>query len=491
MTSSAKSPLRHWPLRELALLLFLSVGAFFLIFWELDPNDYRILDSVTIGSLDVGNMTKSQAQTALETVLEESLYHQNLTLVFPEEEVTLTPAQLTPQVNVQQAVEDAYAYGRKTGTASKLSLTSYLEIQEAQIRQVLEQYAAEYNTDLTQPSWQIIGDFPELSSDKIDPSAPAQTLVLTKGHPEQYVDVDATMEAVMRSFASCLTDPLSVSVTTISDSNPSPLDLEELWTELTVAPVDDSLSFTTYQPVSGSWGYTFDLRSAEYRMTRAGWGETLEIPMEYVQPEILGEEVYFRDTLGQFDSPHAGTKNGVINLQLVCDLLDGHILQPGEEFSYNEVIGERTAERGFRPGPSYSGTRMVNTIGGGVCQGSSALNVCVLYADLEITERVNHGYVVGYTPIGQDAAVSWSTNTDYRFRNSTNFPIMIRAELDSEFLKIKLLGTDEKDYYIELKSTRGQDSALIYSNCYKLKYHKETGELLSKEFSIRSTYLPR
>lgn len=491
MTSSAKSPLRHWPLRELALLLFLSAGAFFLIFWELDPNDCRILDSVTIGSLDVGNLTKKQARAALAEALEESLYRQNLTLLFPEETVSLSPEQLRPRVNVHQAVEDAYACGRRDGAVSSLSLLPYLRIQKNHVLQALQQYASQYDSQLTQSSWQIIGNPPELSSDKIDAAAPTQTLVLTKGQPEQYVDIDTTLDAVMQAYANCLTAPLSVPAATVTSAVPDSLDLKELWEALTVAPVNDSLSLVTYQPVSGSWGYSFSLPAAQYRLNRAGWGGTVEIPMEYVEPEILGEKVYFRDTLGQYDSPHAGTKNGILNLQLVCDLLDGHILQPGEEFSYNAVIGERTAERGFRPGPSYSGTRMVNTIGGGVCQGSSALNVCVLYADLEITERVSHGYVVGYTPIGQDAAVSWSTNTDYRFRNNTNFPIMIRAELDSKFLKIKLLGTDEKDYYIELKSTRGQDSALIYSNCYKLKYHKETGELLSKDFSIRSTYMHR
>lgn len=491
MTKSAKSPLRHLPLRELALLLLLSAGAFFMIFRELDPNNCRILDTVTIGSLDVGGMTKREAQAALQSALEDTLYSQTLELHLPEMTLALSPEQMLPKVHVRQAVEDAYAYGRKDGAVSKLSLQSYLEIRDGYLRRLLKKYAADFDQDLIQPSWQVVGEMPELSSDRMDQSAPTQTLILTKGIPQRHLDLELAFDAVMQAYNNCLTTPLSVHVESKDTAMPNKLDLECLWESLTIAPVDDSLSFVTYQPVAGSWGYSFDLRSAEYRMTKANWGETVEIPLQYVRPEILGEEVYFRDVLGWCDSPHTTTVDRNINLQRVCEILNGHVIQPGEEFSYNKVIGERTRERGFRPGLTYSGTRIVKTIGGGVCQGSSALNVCVLYADLEITERVSHGFVVAYVPIGQDAAVSWSTNTDYKFRNNTNFPIMIKSEMADGFLKIKLLGTDEKDYYVELKSTKGEDSSLIYSNCYKLKYDKETGDFLSKEFSIRSTYMHR
>ena len=163
------------------------------------------------------------------------------------------------------------------------------------------------------------------------------------------------------------------------------------------------------------------------------------------------------------------------------------MIQPGETFSYNDAVGERTVERGFLYGESFTGFLESRSAGGGVCQGSSVLYVCALTAELEIVERVNHGMEVNYTPPGQDAAVSWG-GPDFRFRNNTHFPIKITAKLEDNKMKVQLLGTDEKDYYIELESTYGKDSLQSYANVYARKYDKQTKELISREKISNSAY---
>ena len=175
---------------------------------------------------------------------------------------------------------------------------------------------------------------------------------------------------------------------------------------------------------------------------------------------------------------------------MACASLDGLILWPGEEFSYNQTLGERTKDRGYKPAPAYSGTDLVASYGGGICQGSSTLYYCTLLADLEILERVSHGYEARYIQIGCDATVSW-WGPDFRFRNNTNFPIMIKAEVSDGYVRMQLLGTDEKDYYIEMESeVRGTSQTHRYVKTYKLKYDKETGELLSRDYEASSSYLP-
>ena len=205
-------------------------------------------------------------------------------------------------------------------------------------------------------------------------------------------------------------------------------------------------------------------------------------------PEILGEQVYFRDVLGYCETKHTDDQNRNINLQLLCKALDGHIIQPGEEFSYNTVVGERTAERGYKPATAYSGKRMIKDIGGGVCQGSTTLYNCALLADVEINERVCHGAKVGYIKLGLDAAVNWNTKTDLRFTNNFHFPMMIRAEVSDGYVKMQILGTDEKDYYVEMYCKSGAGDTATYARSYKRKYDKETGELLSDELEAYSTY---
>ena len=83
--------------------------------------------------------------------------------------------------------------------------------------------------------------------------------------------------------------------------------------------------------------------------------------------------------------------------------------------------------------------------------------------------------------------MSWG-GPDFRFRNNTHFPIKITAKLEDNKMKVQLLGTDEKDYYIELESTYGKDSLQSYANVYALKYDKQTKELISREKVSNSAY---
>ena len=91
------------------------------------------------------------------------------------------------------------------------------------------------------------------------------------------------------------------------------------------------------------------------------------------------------------------------NVNLASAAINGIILNPGDEFSYNGGIGERTEARGYKPAHAYVNGQIVDEFGGGVCQPSSTLYMAVLRADSEVTERYNHSYTVAYTPLGEDA----------------------------------------------------------------------------------------
>ena len=216
-------------------------------------------------------------------------------------------------------------------------------------------------------------------------------------------------------------------------------------------------------------------------------GETVTIPMMYQTPEILSDAVPFQDVLGSCETKHTDDENRNTNLRLVCEILDGYTLQPGEEFSYNTVVGERTAERGYKPAPAYSGYRLVDSIGGGVCQGSTTLYNCVLLADLEVVFRACHGAKVRYVPLGLDCAINYLT-TDFQFRNNFHCPIRIKAWMEDGYMKMQILGTDEKDYYIKMETGTGEDDFAYYARSYKCKYSKATDELLSRDVEAFSTY---
>lgn len=115
------------------------------------------------------------------------------------------------------------------------------------------------------------------------------------------------------------------------------------------------------------------------------------------------------------------------NVHLAADMLAGTVVRPGEVFSQNSAIGPYTESRGFREGPTYIGTMLTTTVGGGVCKIASTLyNVAVL-SNVKITERHNHTMPVPYVPYGQDATVSYG-NKDFKFTNTTGSDILIWAK---------------------------------------------------------------
>ena len=265
-------------------------------------------------------------------------------------------------------------------------------------------------------------------------------------------------------------------------------DLQAIYDDLYIAPVDDSLDMEQYKVVPGAFGYHFDMDSAEKLVSDAEFGETLSIPMEFLEPEVTGEDVYFRDVLGYCETPHTKDENRNNNLRRACESMNGLVLQPGDVFSYNDTLGPRTKENGYLRAGAYSGWVLVQSYGGGICQGSSTIYGAALHADLEIVHRKNHGYAVSYVDYGLDATVNWG-GPDFQFRNSTHFPIKIAAEVSDGYVKVTILGTEERDYYVEMETEYTIGSGTIYAQSYKCKYDRETDALISREKEAKSNYM--
>ncbi|MCM1537200.1 MAG: VanW family protein [bacterium] len=115
------------------------------------------------------------------------------------------------------------------------------------------------------------------------------------------------------------------------------------------------------------------------------------------------------------------------NVRNACNKVNGTVLFPGEEFSTLAVIAPFTERNGYYSAGSYSGGKVVDSVGGGICQVSSTLYNAVLYSELEVTNRSNHAMAVGYVKIGLDATVSEDSGIDFTFVNNTEYPIYIEG----------------------------------------------------------------
>ena len=482
-TSTDKLHTRKYRLWGIAAILLLLLAAFCLYRGCLLPLD----EGISIGGVEIGGLPPVKARQTLTAALEDTLLTQELSVRLPEETLTLSPEDCGFQVKVSKALLDA----RHATAGSEFHLLSYLKADEEAIRSRLEAYAAQYDTTLTQPDWSLEGNAQDLSTELFDPAALGQTLAVTMGTPEQHLDCAAALGDILFAASDavtlCAEGQYQVVPVIQPDELPMVPDAAAIAGEFCSEPVSDSVDRENYTFVYGTYGTLVDADVLSEQIRQAAYGETIRIPLQYPEPEILGQDAYFPDVLGAYETRHTNDQNRNTNLQIQCDALNGLVLQPGETFSMNGLLGERTEEKGYKPAPGYSGNRLVNTPGGGVCQGTTTLYNCVLLADLEVVFRACHGVRVGYVPLGLDAAVNFLT-TDFQFRNNFHFPIQIKAWMEDEHIKMQILGIDEKDYYIKMETGSGEDEYAYYARSYKCKYDKETNELISRDIEAFSTY---
>lgn len=243
-------------------------------------------------------------------------------------------------------------------------------------------------------------------------------------------------------------------------------------------------------------GADFDVSAAQAALDGAEPGETVEVPAVIEYPEVTADElkaVLFRDVLGEARTKVGGTAARKSNVKLSAGTIDSYVMNSGDVFSYNEAVGKRTAANGYKPAPAYVKGETVDEIGGGICQTSSTLYLACLRANLAITERFAHRYIPSYITPGMDATVSWG-GPDYKFTNSTSYPIKIVTSYENGYLTVKLLGTKTDDITVKMTSeflsstpyeTVYEDDATLAPGTEQVKTTPYTG---SKYRTYRNLY---
>ena len=511
------------------LVLCLCIGLWF--YFTATADTGLIMDNTYVAGINIGGITPQDAVTTLERRLEK-LYSQSIVLILPDRQLELTAADTKVHVDVNLLVNDAYRHGR-TGsrndrieamanaaqTKREISLLSYLTMDNSFINAAIDQFLADSGSTLTQPSIQIEGTRPTAPKPEDEENADKvyQKLTIVLGTSGIGFDTDAVYDQILDAYDHLDFEPIVLEYHTME---PDSVEMSELIEKYCTAPADAKINENDYTIVDEVWGYGFNAKAAENLLKAAGPGESITLTLTYIQPEITREKLedtLFKDELASCDTIYYLDPPRTNNLVLACKAINNLILRPGETFSFNEVLGERTAEKGYQKAGAYADGEIVEQLGGGICQVASTLYYCTLYADLEVLEREEHMFTADYLPLGMDATVNWDT-IDFRFRNNTDYPIRIEAVAEDSYVSIVLRGTDDKDYYVEmdykiLKEYQWEtvervleednkdgyvDGEVIYNgwmgysvDTYKYKYDKKTDEFISKELESHSEYSKR
>ncbi len=220
--------------------------------------------------------------------------------------------------------------------------------------------------------------------------------------------------------------------------------------------------------------------------------EPVKVPFYVSTPDVDAatlKEKLFETSLGSYSTSYGtSTANRCANIARAASLINGTVVAPGEVFSFNDTVGHRTKENGFYTAKEYVDGQSVDGIGGGTCQVSSTLYSAVLYADMNIVERLNHMMTVGYIPLGQDATVA-DGGVDFKFRNNSDYPVKVSAYTSGATITVSIIGTawePAREVKISNSSSQVGENTVVRS----VRYVYSNGQLISTDTLNSSTYMP-
>ena len=427
----------------LACLLVLTGGALTVLGTQASNGD-TIFPNVTVLGVDVGGLTVDEAALQLNPVMEDESTRRAVVLEFPGGGyMRVTAQEAGLDISGFEAARLAYFQGRQGNFLTNAITFLRCRIAGVDIdplrlvaadEAVLRGAIAEQRDELER----LANNFYEIEGDY---------LVIVKGQLRIHLNEEELVTLITEAFLAGAEEPVMYHADT---ENPDPVNIEEIYESVFAVMENAYFVIETEEITEHKVGVYFDIALANSLLAGADYGERVYVPLTITEPEVTSDflrEVLFRDVLAASTTRLTSDENRNTNVHLAASEINGMILNPGDQFDFNDVVQQRTAERGFRPAGAFSGTTVIQSTGGGICQVSSTIYHALLHTDIQIDRRRNHTLVVTYLPLGMDAAVAWG-GPDFTFTNSTDFPIRLVTYRDGLDFVVRIEGTNTSPYTI-------------------------------------------
>lgn len=450
---------KKWGIIIATIVLLLLIIMFSTIFALINVNNNKILKGIFIEDIEVSDLTKEEAQKMFEELISKKMENE-IVFKYKELETPITYEALEVKFDIENAIEQAYNIGRdgnlfennfnilKTWiNGEKVKLDH--SIDEDVIRQVSENINNTSEDAVVEPSYYIEDN----------------NIIITAGKNGIKVDEDMLKQEVDKNISINSDNSVVIEVPVVSSEH-GKIDLEKIHNEI-YKEVKDAYyvqnPFTIYPEVNG---VDFDMENAKTIIAENKEEYTIPLIITKAQKttQDIGTEA-FPDLLATFSTKYnAGDRDRTTNLILAAQKINGTVLLPGEEFSYNKTVGERTIEAGYKMAATFSNGKVVDGLGGGICQISSTLYDAVVMANLQITKRRNHQFITSYLPGGKDATVVWGSQ-DFKFINSRKYPVRITMSVSGGTATAQVWGLKEEvEYDITIESQK--TATIAYTTQY-------------------------
>ena len=456
----------------------------FLIFTFVNNQNENMISGVHIKGIDVSNLSLEEAKEAIQNYINENL-PENIHLLHNDYETSIPISALNVSFDVDSAIDQAYKTGR-SGNIFENSFTALktwiypidielaLSLDEEQLKNALNDISSKLPDTVIESGYYIDGN----------------NLIVTRGSEGNVINVDQMYTYIKNGIANLTLKNRTLEIATVS-KQPSEINIEKIYDEIYKEPVDAYYTQEPFAVYPSENGLDFAISLDEAKELLSEEKSEYVIPLQTLYPNVttnmIGTEA-FPDMLSTYSTRYsASDRDRTTNLQLAASKINGTVLMPGETFSYNKVVGERTISAGYKEAPIYVSGEVVDGLGGGICQITSTLYNAVLYANLEIVERSNHQFVPSYVTASRDATVVYGS-IDFKFENNRDYPIKLVCSVSGGIAKFDIYGLrTDNEYEVEISShVTGSTANSTYSEAYRIL--KQNGQVIRTELLSKDTY---
>ena len=441
------------------LSIIIILGILSTIFALLNINNTNIMNGINVNGIDISNLSKEEAIEKINKQIKES-FSEGIILETEGYNETITLEEIEGTYNIDGAIETAYNIGRD----GNIIINNYNILKSILLGENIKMEVSINEEKLLEKLQSINSAIPGAVK-QYSYYREGKELIVTSGKTGNSIDIEKVKESIKKNIAELNEEKIKLEIEKIE---PEEIDLEKIYNEIHTEAKNAYYTedpFTIYPHVEG---VDFAITKEQAKKILEERKEEYSIPLKITIPEITTDKLgtkAFPEQLSTFTTKYdASNTNRSTNLRLAASKINGTVLLPGEIFSYNKTVGERTISAGYKEAKIYSQGQVVDGLGGGICQISSTLYNAVLYANLEILSRRNHQFVTSYLPAGRDATVVYGS-TDFKFKNTRTYPIKITASVSNGVAKISIYGVkEEKEYTVEIKTTT--NSSIPYGTTY-------------------------
>ena len=433
------------------VIIVILVGLLSTIFAILQGKKDTIAKGVLIKNIDMSNLTKEEATKKLIDNLVKEL-NVNINLKYEDLIEECSSEDITFRYDVPKAIELAYSVGRNDNIfmANYDVVKAYLMGDNVQV---------EYNYDKDKAVSKIKSLQSKITNSVVEPAyeIDGATLVVSKGKDGLAINLDQVKDEIVNNIIGRnyneikeSQEPYTITVNTYQ-KQADKIDMQKIGEAIYTEPVNAIYVKEPFSLTKEKNGVKLAISAEEAQAQVDGQDkQEYSFPLTITKPEITINDIgleAFPYKISTFSTNYdASNVSRTNNLKIASNKTNNVVIMPGEVFSFNQVVGKRTVEEGYKDAKVYENGRVVDGLAGGICQVSSTMYDAALLANLEIVERYNHQFTTSYLPGGKDATVVYGIK-DFKFRNSRKYPIKIVTSMGGGTITYSIYGIQEENEY--------------------------------------------